>query len=73
MSVSGCWIGGEFCYWDGTAPYCQGRCPAGFREDGRSSTGQGSSCWTGSKARCCIAPAGQYSRHKSEHNYLIKS
>jgi hypothetical protein len=37
------------CEWFGTAPFCAGRCPAGWTLKGRSGAG----CATGSKVRCC--------------------
>merc|ERR1712137_1087920 len=45
---------GEFCYWDGTPPGCNGRCPSGLRETFRDTVGDGGTCWTGTKARCCV-------------------
>lgn len=42
------------CYWDGTAPYCAGSCQGPrWEQRGRSNCGNGSCCWTGSKALCC--------------------
>jgi hypothetical protein len=41
------------CYWEGTAPFCDGSCSKGYNECGRSETGDGASCVTGSKAFCC--------------------
>ncbi|KAL5584508.1 hypothetical protein ACKRZS_003122 [Fusarium odoratissimum] len=41
------------CKWSGTAPYCAGECEPGWHERGRSQCGDGSCCWTGSKALCC--------------------
>jgi len=41
------------CYWDGTAPFCQGRCAQGWTEVERNKQGDGVQCWKGSKARCC--------------------
>jgi len=46
--------GAEYCYWDGTAPDCRGACPVGFNETRRDGAGDGATCWTGTKARCCI-------------------
>ncbi|KAH7255357.1 uncharacterized protein BKA55DRAFT_736733 [Fusarium redolens] len=46
-------IGIASCYWSGTAPYCSGECEPGWTERGRSQCGDGSCCWTGSKALCC--------------------
>ena len=42
--------------WYGTAPFCNGKCPAGWTEVSRDKSGDGNRCWTGSKAyckRCC--------------------
>ena len=42
--------------WYGTAPFCNGKCPAGWVEVSRDKSGDGHRCWTGSKAyckRCC--------------------
>ncbi|PPQ87317.1 hypothetical protein CVT25_002067 [Psilocybe cyanescens] len=41
------------CYWDGSAPFCDGACPSGYREENRGSCGDGACCWTGTKALCC--------------------
>lgn len=41
------------CFWVGTAPFCNGRCPAGFRSTERRYAGDGQLCMTGSKAYCC--------------------
>lgn len=38
--------------WRGTAPFCDGSCLPGEHEIGRSNSGDGGSCWTGSKALC---------------------
>ncbi|KAF5605935.1 uncharacterized protein FSUBG_6271 [Fusarium subglutinans] len=46
-------VGASGCRWEGTAPYCAGECDAGWTERGRSQCGDGSCCWTGSKALCC--------------------
>jgi hypothetical protein len=46
-------------YWDGTAPFCDGSCPSNCRTLGTSDTGNGGSCWSGSKALCdCCAGPG---------------
>jgi len=38
------------CFWSGTAPFCNGKCPAGFQaKKGRD----GKACLTGSKLYCC--------------------
>ncbi|KAI0332544.1 hypothetical protein GY45DRAFT_1335441 [Cubamyces sp. BRFM 1775] len=41
------------CYWDGTAPFCAGSCPAGYVDCGRDACGDGACCWTGIKVYCC--------------------
>ncbi|KAF5544861.1 hypothetical protein FNAPI_9300 [Fusarium napiforme] len=46
-------VGASGCRWEGTAPYCDGECESGWSERGRSQCGDGSCCWTGSKALCC--------------------
>lgn len=38
--------------WRGTAPFCAGECLPGEVEVQRSSSGDGASCWTGSKVLC---------------------
>merc|ERR1711911_91605 len=43
-----------FCYWDGTPPNCLGACPVGFNESRRDAVGDGGTCWSGTKAKCCI-------------------
>ncbi|PPQ97769.1 hypothetical protein CVT26_012799 [Gymnopilus dilepis] len=45
------------CYWDGTAPFCAGSCPAGYTEEDRGSCGDGACCWTGYKVLCCKTAA----------------
>ena len=41
------------CEWFGTATFCEGECPKGWKEMLRSKSGDGKQCWTGSKAYCC--------------------
>jgi len=43
-------------YWDGTAPFCDGSCPGNCRTVARSNSGNGASCFTGSKALCNCCP-----------------
>jgi hypothetical protein len=38
--------------WRGTAPFCAGECLPGEKEIARSNSGNGASCWTGSKVLC---------------------
>jgi len=38
--------------WRGTAPFCDGSCRSDEIEIKRSSSGNGSSCWSGSKVLC---------------------
>ena len=38
--------------WYGTAPFCKGSCPGGFRHIENSSSGDGKKCWTGHKSLC---------------------
>ena len=42
----------QACYLSGTAPFCDGECPVGWKDVGR----QEANCWTGSKANCCPYP-----------------
>eukprot|EP00930_Biecheleria_cincta_P083409 TRINITY_DN72991_c0_g1_i1.p1 TRINITY_DN72991_c0_g1~~TRINITY_DN72991_c0_g1_i1.p1 ORF type:complete len:407 (+),score=55.40 TRINITY_DN72991_c0_g1_i1:50-1270(+) len=44
------------CHWDGTAPSCSGSCSGQTMQCGNSRSGDGASCWTGSKALCCSIP-----------------
>jgi hypothetical protein len=41
------------CFWTGTAPFCKGRCPAGFEAIRKNINGDGAVCVTGLKAYCC--------------------
>ncbi|EJP62340.1 bacteriodes thetaiotaomicron symbiotic chitinase [Beauveria bassiana ARSEF 2860] len=41
------------CYWEGSAPFCEGRCKPGWRQIGRDKCGDGKCCWRGTKAHCC--------------------
>jgi hypothetical protein len=41
------------CNWYGTAPACDGECPAGWTEKRRSQRGDGEKCLSGSKVLCC--------------------
>jgi hypothetical protein len=41
------------CRWDGTAPFCSGRCRGGEERIGRSVRGDGAKCATGHKEHCC--------------------
>jgi hypothetical protein len=43
-------------YWDGTAPFCDGSCPGNCLTIATSNSGNGASCWTGSKALCNCCP-----------------
>jgi hypothetical protein len=45
----------EQCFWDGTAPFCEGRCPVGYKVVQMSECGDGRCCWTGWKVLCCPA------------------
>lgn len=47
------------CFWDGTAPFCEGKCPSDYpakypSKDGRGMpSGFGKKCITGMKVYCC--------------------
>ncbi|KAF9562442.1 hypothetical protein CPC08DRAFT_796744 [Agrocybe pediades] len=41
------------CYWDGTAPYCDGHCSPGYKSHGHDRCGDGFCCWSGIKMLCC--------------------
>jgi hypothetical protein len=41
------------CEWFGTAPACDGECPAGWTEKKRNNHGDGAQCLSGSKVYCC--------------------
>jgi len=41
------------CFWDGTAPFCNGRCPNNFKQIKVSKFGDGNVCLTGDKKFCC--------------------
>jgi hypothetical protein len=41
------------CFWVGTAPFCNGKCPAGFQTTRENIDGDGKVCATGLKAYCC--------------------
>ncbi|KAF4626429.1 hypothetical protein G7Y89_g11730 [Cudoniella acicularis] len=43
----------QTCYWEGSAPFCKGKCKNGFVETARTKCGDGKCCATGSKALCC--------------------
>ncbi|MEZ5787291.1 MAG: hypothetical protein R3D62_12685 [Xanthobacteraceae bacterium] len=43
------------CYWDGTSPFCEGRCRAGFVIRGQKA------CFSGWKVKCC-EPMGSVSQ-----------
>lgn len=38
--------------WYGTAPFCNGQCPAGQSQIETSQCGNGACCWTGHKVLC---------------------
>jgi hypothetical protein len=46
------------CYWDGTYPFCMGECKSGYVECSSSMSGDGATCVTGMKKRCCIGGCG---------------
>lgn len=43
------------CYWDGTSPFCAGSCDTsnGWVECDKSGSGDGATCVTGYKKKCC--------------------
>lgn len=41
------------CYWDGTAPLCEGNCRDGWSTNATDRCGDGKCCVTGQKAYCC--------------------
>lgn len=43
------------CFWEGTAPFCDGQCPLGYVGIRYDSCGDGACCWTGWKVLCCSA------------------
>jgi len=46
--------GKEDCFWSGTAPFCQGRCPSKvYVTKASDSCGDGKCCLTGTKKFCC--------------------
>ena len=63
---------GEFCYWDGTPPGCNGRCPSGLRETFRDTVGDGGTCWTGTKARCCVTTIRKSSSHVVQYEIGVQ-
>ena len=45
---------GTSCHWEGTAPACNGTCPAGFVPSlPPPGSDSGHSCWSGQKTYCC--------------------
>ena len=54
----------EDCFWFGTAPFCGGECPDGWKEkerdkSGKNKIGFGNKCWSGTKKLCCV-PRNKY-------------
>eukprot|EP00929_Paragymnodinium_shiwhaense_P070465 TRINITY_DN35683_c0_g1_i1.p1 TRINITY_DN35683_c0_g1~~TRINITY_DN35683_c0_g1_i1.p1 ORF type:complete len:1192 (+),score=260.11 TRINITY_DN35683_c0_g1_i1:147-3722(+) len=46
--------GDERCYWEGSAPWCNPqKCRKGFEKKEESKGGDGHSCWSGKKWKCC--------------------
>ncbi len=43
------------CDWFGKAPFCNGKCPSGFKKIKTGKKGDGKKCATGKKAYCCRA------------------
>ena len=44
------------CIWEGTAPVCRGDpadCGPGWSYQGKDKKGDGSTCWSGDKVKCC--------------------
>lgn len=41
------------CVWEGTAPFCDGKCHTGFTQMKEDSCGIGDCCFTGFKVYCC--------------------
>jgi len=44
----------EGCYWDGTAPFCSGKCSAGTKTLFSGKGGYGAQCVSGEKVLCCF-------------------
>ncbi|MEM1206755.1 MAG: hypothetical protein AAGN66_26205, partial [Acidobacteriota bacterium] len=53
-----CSTPGVTCRWDGTAPFCGGKCEDDETEVKRCKNCVGHPCWTGSKAKCCKPTVG---------------
>jgi len=44
-----------YCYWDGTAPFCEGDCRRRrYSQVDTDKCGDGKCCWTGMKVKCCM-------------------
>ena len=41
------------CVWEGSAPFCDGKCHTGFTQIQEDNCGSGDCCWTGFKVYCC--------------------
>lgn len=41
------------CVWEGTAPFCDGKCHTGFTQINEDNCGNGDCCATGFKVYCC--------------------
>ncbi|KAK1851241.1 sialidase [Colletotrichum chrysophilum] len=44
----------EICQWFGEAPFCDAKCPDGWKKEGQDDKGGGHSCVTGKKFFCCF-------------------
>jgi hypothetical protein len=42
------------CRWEGTAPFCDGKCDSGYTQTKTSKVGDGKKCTTGHKVYCCL-------------------
>ncbi|KAF2146168.1 uncharacterized protein K452DRAFT_294769 [Aplosporella prunicola CBS 121167] len=63
------------CYWAGTAPFCDGKCPHGYNECRTHGCGDGSCCVYGWKKYCCqnqACPAGTHIFNAAEPENEIK-
>uniref|UniRef100_T1JMR0 Granulins domain-containing protein n=1 Tax=Strigamia maritima TaxID=126957 RepID=T1JMR0_STRMM len=70
-----CTLAREDCYWDGTAPWCDGKCPSTFTECKDDPCGDGECCQWGLKACCCSDPelCPERVKHKLSDLYTKKT
>jgi hypothetical protein len=73
-ALAGPAAGGQECRWEGTGPFCDGQCEAGWTYTGQRTE---DGCWSGSKRLCCrpdkTERCGNYLRAARDHIRILQA